>query len=467
MRSTPRFRAAIRQENTRQEQHIELIASENYASPAVMAAQGTQLTNKYAEGYPGKRYYGGCEYVDIAETLALTRLKELFGLPTIEIAANVQPHSGAQANEAVFLALLSPGDTIMGMSLAEGGHLTHGMPLNISGKWFKVVSYGLNEAEEIDYDAMESLAHQHRPKLIIAGASAYSLRIDFARFARVTRDIDAHLMVDMAHYAGLIAAGVYPSPVPHADVITSTTHKTLRGPRGGLILMKPHLEKAINSAVFPGLQGGPLMHVIASKAVAFKEALQPDFKAYQQQVLANARHDGRGAGPARPANRLRPHREPPDAGRLARQEDHRQGGRGSPRPGAHHDQQERDSQGSGKADGHQRNPVGIAGDDHTGLQGGGIRAGREPDRRRSRCSTRRCCPDPRPERGRRADRAFPGLRCMSSSCADVSGARPMNLPAPSSLTSGRAPGRPKPGPLIKLERVHVRPAGPRTRGRPL
>jgi glycine hydroxymethyltransferase len=285
----PEIWAAIRQENTRQEQHIELIASENYASPAVMAAQGTQLTNKYAEGYPGKRYYGGCEYVDIAETLALARLRELFGLPTIEIAANVQPHSGAQANEAVFLALLSPGDTIMGMSLAEGGHLTHGMPLNISGKWFKVVSYGLNEAEEIDYGAMESLAHQHRPKLIIAGASAYSLKIDFARFARVARDIEAHLMVDMAHYAGLIAAGVYPSPVPHADVITSTTHKTLRGPRGGLILMKPQLEKAINSAVFPGLQGGPLMHVIAAKAVAFKEALQPDFKAYQQQVLANAR----------------------------------------------------------------------------------------------------------------------------------------------------------------------------------
>ena len=285
----PEIWSAIQHENTRQEQHIELIASENYASPAVMAAQGTQLTNKYAEGYPGKRYYGGCEFVDVAETLALARLKELFAVPGIEIAANVQPHSGAQANEAVFLALLTPGDTIMGMSLAEGGHLTHGMPLNISGKWFKVVSYGLNEAEEIDYDAMESLAHQHRPKLIIAGASAYSLKIDFARFARVAREIGAHFMVDMAHYAGLIAAGVYPSPVPHADVITSTTHKTLRGPRGGLILMKPQLEKPINSAVFPGLQGGPLMHVIAAKAVAFKEALQPDFKVYQQQVLANAR----------------------------------------------------------------------------------------------------------------------------------------------------------------------------------
>ena len=285
----PEVWAAIRNEHARQEQHIELIASENYASPAVLAAQGSQLTNKYAEGYPGKRYYGGCEFVDVVETLALERLKALFGLPTVEVAANVQPHSGAQANEAVFLALLTPGDTIMGMSLAEGGHLTHGMPLNISGKWFKVVSYGLDEREEIDYDAMESLARQHRPKLIIAGASAYSLKIDFARFARVARDIDAVFMVDMAHYAGLIAAGLYPSPVPHADVITSTTHKTLRGPRGGLILMKPTLEKAINSAVFPGLQGGPLMHVIAAKAIAFREALAPEFKAYQQQVMANAR----------------------------------------------------------------------------------------------------------------------------------------------------------------------------------
>jgi glycine hydroxymethyltransferase len=285
----PEIWAAMQAENRRQEEHIELIASENYASPAVMAAQGGQMTNKYAEGYPGKRYYGGCEHVDVAETLALARLKQLFGLPNIEIAANVQPHAGAQANEAVFLALLNPDDTIMGMSLAEGGHLTHGMPLNISGKWFKVVSYGLNADEEIDYDAMEALAHERRPKLIIAGASAYSLHIDFKRIAQIAREAEAIFMVDMAHYAGLIAAGVYPSPVPYADVITSTTHKTLRGPRGGLILMKPRLEKAINSAVFPGLQGGPLMHVIAAKAVAFKEALAPEFKTYQQQVLANAR----------------------------------------------------------------------------------------------------------------------------------------------------------------------------------
>ena len=281
----PELWKAIEAENRRQEAHIELIASENYASPAVMAAQGTQLTNKYAEGYPGRRYYGGCEHVDVAESLAIERVRRLFGAE----AANVQPHSGAQANQAVFLAFLNPGDTIMGMSLAEGGHLTHGMPLNLSGKWFKVVSYGLDANEAIDYDAMERRARETRPKLIIAGASAYALRIDFERFARVAREIGAIFMVDMAHYAGLVAAGVYPNPVPHADVVTSTTHKSLRGPRGGIVLMKSQHEKAINSAVFPGLQGGPLMHVIAAKAVAFHEALQPAFKDYQRQVVANAR----------------------------------------------------------------------------------------------------------------------------------------------------------------------------------
>jgi glycine hydroxymethyltransferase len=280
----PELWAAIQAENARQEQHLELIASENYASPAVMAAQGSQLTNKYAEGYPGKRYYGGCENVDVAEQLAIDRVKQLFGAD----AANVQPHCGASANEAVMLAFLKPGDTIMGMSLAEGGHLTHGMPLNMSGKWFHVVSYGLDAKEEIDYDAMERKAHETRPKLIIAGASAYSLRIDFARFAQVAKDVGAIFMVDIAHYAGLVAAGVYPNPVPHADVVTSTTHKSLRGPRGGIILMKSQHEKAINSAIFPGLQGGPLMHVIAAKAVAFKEALSPEFKTYQQQVVKNA-----------------------------------------------------------------------------------------------------------------------------------------------------------------------------------
>ena len=280
----PELWSSIQSENQRQEQHIELIASENYASPAVMAAQGSQLTNKYAEGYPGKRYYGGCEYVDQVEELALERLRRLFNAEH----ANVQPNSGSQANQAAMFALLRPGDTIMGMSLAEGGHLTHGMALNMSGKWFRVVSYGLNEREEIDYDAMRALALRERPKLIIAGASAYSLRIDFERFGEVAREVGAYLMVDMAHYAGLIAAGLYPNPLPHADVVTSTTHKTLRGPRGGLILMKDAVAKAINSAVFPGIQGGPLMHVIAAKAVAFKEALDPSFRQYQQRVLDNA-----------------------------------------------------------------------------------------------------------------------------------------------------------------------------------
>nr|WP_297529266.1 serine hydroxymethyltransferase [uncultured Roseateles sp.] len=278
--------AAIQQETRRQEDHIELIASENYTSPAVMEAQGSQLTNKYAEGYPGKRYYGGCEYVDIVEQLAIDRLKQLFGAEF----ANVQPNSGSQANQGVFFALLQPGDTIMGMSLAEGGHLTHGMALNMSGKWFNVISYGLDAKEAIDYDAMEALAREKKPKLIIAGASAYSLHIDFERFGRIAKEIGAYFMVDMAHYAGLIAAGVYPNPLPHADVVTSTTHKSLRGPRGGIILTNDEaIAKKINSAIFPGIQGGPLMHVIAGKAVAFKEALTPEFKAYQQQVVANAK----------------------------------------------------------------------------------------------------------------------------------------------------------------------------------
>jgi glycine hydroxymethyltransferase len=281
----PELWSAMQLEDKRQEEHIELIASENYASPAVMAAQGGQMTNKYAEGYPGKRYYGGCEFVDIAEQLAIDRVKQLYGAD----AANVQPNSGSQANQAVLLALAKPGDTLLGMSLAMGGHLTHGSPVNMSGKWFKVASYGLNADEAIDYDAMEKLAHESKPRIIIAGASAYSLKIDFERFAKVAKDVGAIFMVDMAHYSGLIAGGVYPNPVPHADIVTSTTHKSLRGPRGGIILMKAEFEKAINSAIFPGLQGGPLMHVIAGKAVAFKEALAPEFKAYQQQVLTNAK----------------------------------------------------------------------------------------------------------------------------------------------------------------------------------
>ena len=281
----PELFAAIQAENQRQEDHIELIASENYTSPAVMEAQGSQLTNKYAEGYPGKRYYGGCEHVDVVEQLAIDRLKALYGANF----ANVQANSGSQANQSVFFALLQPGDTIMGMSLAEGGHLTHGMPLNMSGKWFKVVSYGLNAAEDIDYDQMEALAREHKPKLIIAGASAFALRIDFERFAKIAKEIGAYFMVDMAHYAGLIAAGVYPNPMPFADVVTSTTHKSLRGPRGGIVLSNnEEIAKKINSSIFPGIQGGPLMHVIAGKAVAFKEAASPEFKAYQQQVVKNA-----------------------------------------------------------------------------------------------------------------------------------------------------------------------------------
>lgn len=280
----PEIWDVVNGESIRQEAHIELIASENYTSPAVMEAMGSQLTNKYAEGYPGKRYYGGCEVVDLAEKLAIARLKQLFGAE----AANVQPHSGSQANQAVLFAALQPGDMIMGMSLAEGGHLTHGMPLNLSGKWFNVITYGLTEKEEIDYDAVARLAHEKRPKMIIAGASAYALRIDFERFAKIAQEVGAYLMVDMAHYAGLIAAGLYPNPVPYADFVTTTTHKGLRGPRGGVILMKAQYEKAINAAIFPGIQGGPLMHVIAAKAVAFREALTPEFKDYQQQIVANA-----------------------------------------------------------------------------------------------------------------------------------------------------------------------------------
>ncbi|MGE5468270.1 MAG: serine hydroxymethyltransferase [Ignavibacteria bacterium] len=275
---------AIQSENRRQEDHIELIASENYVSCAVLEAQGSQLTNKYAEGYPGKRYYGGCEYVDIVEQLAIDRAKKLFGAD----AANVQPNSGSQANQAVFMAFLKPGDTVIGMNLAMGGHLTHGSPVNMSGKWFNVVPYGLDINEDIDYAALEKLAEEHKPKLIIAGASAFALKIDFERFAKIAKSVGAIFMVDMAHYAGLVAAGFYPNPVPHADVVTSTTHKTLRGPRGGLILMKAEHEKAINSAIFPGLQGGPLMHVIAGKAVAFKEAMSPEFRNYQEQVVENA-----------------------------------------------------------------------------------------------------------------------------------------------------------------------------------
>jgi glycine hydroxymethyltransferase len=288
----PELAQAIANENRRQEDHVELIASENYASPRVMEAQGSQLTNKYAEGYPGKRYYGGCEYVDVAEQLAIDRVKQLFGADY----ANVQPHSGSQANQAVYFALLQPGDTILGMSLAHGGHLTHGAKVNASGKLFNAVQYGVDAAGLIDYDEVERLALEHKPKMIVAGFSAYSQVVDWARFRAIADKVGAYLFVDMAHVAGLIAAGVYPSPVPHAHVVTSTTHKTLRGPRGGIIIASraamgeaaEEIEKKLQSIVFPGIQGGPLMHVIAAKAVAFKEALEPAFKDYQQQVVKNA-----------------------------------------------------------------------------------------------------------------------------------------------------------------------------------
>ncbi len=284
----PELAAAIASENQRQEDHVELIASENYASPMVMEAQGSQLTNKYAEGYPGKRYYGGCEYVDVAEKLAIARLKKLFDADY----ANVQPHSGSQANQAVFFALLQPGDTILGMSLAHGGHLTHGAKVNISGKLFNVVQYGVDEKGLIDYDEVERLAVEHQPKMLIGGFSAYSQVVDWARMRAIADKVGAIFFVDMAHVAGLIAAGVYPSPVPHAHVVASTTHKTLRGPRGGFVIAKglgEEREKKLQSIVFPGIQGGPLMHVIAAKAVAFKEALEPEFKTYQQQVVRNAK----------------------------------------------------------------------------------------------------------------------------------------------------------------------------------
>jgi len=280
----PALWTAITSEFRRQEEGIELIASENYASPAVLAAQGSVLTNKYAEGYPGKRYYGGCEYVDVAESLAIERVKKLFGAEY----ANVQPHSGSQANQAVYLSMLKPGDTILGMSLAHGGHLTHGAAVNLSGKLFKAVAYGLNAKEEIDYDQVRDLAREHKPRMIVAGASAYALAIDWRKFREIADEVGAYFFVDMAHYAGLVAAGLYPSPIGIADFVTSTTHKTLRGPRGGIVLAGAQHEKALNSVVFPSLQGGPLMHVIAAKAMAFQEALQPSFKQYQQQVMENA-----------------------------------------------------------------------------------------------------------------------------------------------------------------------------------
>ena len=368
--------AAIMQERQRQEDHVELIASENYASPRVLEAQGSVLTNKYAEGYPGKRYYGGCEYVDVAEKLAIERLKKLFDCDY----ANVQPHSGSQANQAVYFALLNPGDTILGMSLAHGGHLTHGAKVNLSGKILNAVQYGVNEQGLVDYDAIEKLAVEHKPKMVVAGFSAYSQVMDWARFRAIADKVGAYLFVDMAHVAGLVAAGVYPSPLPHAHVVTSTTHKTLRGPRGGLIVAKKsamgaqaeEIEKKLQSIVFPGIQGGPLMHVIAAKAVAFKEALEPEFKSYQQQVVKNAKAMAKTLHGARLQDRLRRHREPSVAGRPDRQAAHRQGRGSRARQGAHHGQQERRAERSAETLRHFRPAPRHAGRHHARLQGNGL-----------------------------------------------------------------------------------------------
>ena len=334
----PELAAAMAAERQRQEDHVELIASENYASPRVLEAQGSVLTNKYAEGYPGKRYYGGCEHVDIAEKLAIERVKQLFGADY----ANVQPHSGSQANAAVYLALLQPGDRILGMSLAHGGHLTHGAKVNFSGKIFNAVQYGVDEDGLLDYNEIERLAREHRPKMLVGGFSAYSQKIDWARMAEIAQSVDAYFFVDMAHVAGLVAAGVYPNPLPHADVVTSTTHKTLRGPRGGIILAKANeeLEKKFQSLVFPGTQGGPLMHVIAAKAVAFKEALEPAFTNYQQQVVKNAQAMAKtllARGYKIVSGGTENHLMLID---LIGREHHRQGCRGRARQGAHHGQQE-------------------------------------------------------------------------------------------------------------------------------
>jgi len=361
----PELWAAMQDERRRQEDHIELIASENYTSPAVMEAQGSVLTNKYAEGYPGKRYYGGCEYVDKAEQLAIDRAKALFGAEY----ANVQPHSGSQANAAVYMAMLKPGDTILGMSLAHGGHLTHGASVNFSGKVFNAITYGLNDKEEIDYDEVQRLATEHKPKMIVAGASAYSLVIDWKRFRKIADSVDAFLFVDMAHYAGLVAAGLYPNPVGIADFVTSTTHKTLRGPRGGLILCAAEYEKAINSAIFPNIQGGPLMHVIAAKAVAFKEAASKEFKRYQEQVIENAQVMAKvlkERGLRIVSGRTESHVFLVDLQAKNLTGKDAEAARGQ---GAHHRQQELDSQRSAKAFRHQRHPHRYAGDDHSRFHG--------------------------------------------------------------------------------------------------
>ena len=379
----PEIAHVIGQELGRQRDEIELIASENIVSRRPCSRRRARcLTNKYAEGLPGKRYYGGCQYVDIAEQLAIDRVTKLFGCQF----ANVQPHSGASANAAVFFALMQPGDTFMGLNLAAGGHLSHGMAINMSGKWFKPVPYNVRRDDQrIDMDEVLKLAKEHKPKVIIAGGSAYPRIIDFKRFREIGDEVGALLMVDMAHFAGLVAGGAHPSPFPHAHVVTTTTHKTLRGPRGGFILTNDEeLAKKINSAVFPGMQGGPLMHVIAAKAVAFGEALQPSFKIYAKNVVENAKALAETLKVARPRYRFRRHRHASDAGRSAAEAPDRQGRRTGARPRAHHLQQERHPVRSGKADGHVGHPARHAGRHHARLRRRGVQAGRRDDRRSAR-----------------------------------------------------------------------------------
>ena len=357
----PRSPTAIRDELHRQNSGLELIASENFVSRAVLEAAGSVLTNKYAEGYPGKRYYGGCEFVDVVERAAIARAKALFGAEH----ANVQPHSGAQANMAVYLTLLKPGDTVLGMNLAHGGHLTHGHPLNFSGKLYTIVPYGVRKDDErIDYDELDRLADEHQPKMIIVGASAYPRVIDFARIRAAADRVGAPVFTDMAHIAGLVAAGVHPSPVPHSDFVTTTTHKTLRGPRGGMVLCREQYAKDLDRTVFPGVQGGPLMHIIAAKAVCFKEAREPAFAGYQQQIVAERDAARRGAVGRRLPPRQRRHRQPPDARRRVLEGHHRQGRRSGARQGGHHRQQERDPVRSESADGGERHPHRHAGGHH-------------------------------------------------------------------------------------------------------
>ena len=371
----------------RQNTGLELIASENFVSQAVLEAAGSVLTNKYAEGYPGKRYYGGCEFVDVAESLAIARAKELFGAEH----ANVQPHSGAQANMAVYFTLLKPGDTVLGMNLAHGGHLTHGHPLNFSGKLYNIVPYGVRKDDErIDYDEFERLAHEHKPKMIIVGASAYPRVFDFERIGKVARDVGAPMVTDMAHFAGLVAAKIHPSPVPHSDFVTTTTHKTLRGPRGGMVLCRSQYAKDLDRSLFPGVQGGPLMHIIAAKAVCFKEAMEPAFVDYQQQIVANAQRLADGPAGGRLPPRQRRHRQSPDARRRLLEGPDGQGRRGGARQGRDHRQQERDPLRSEPADGGERHPHRHAGGHqprHAGTGDGSHRRASSPRARPPRTTT--------------------------------------------------------------------------------